>query len=87
MDAHIFYQDAYLIDVREPGEVELGSIPSSVNLPLSVLPGALHLKPEEFREKYGFEMPSKDQEITFYCRSGKRSSTACDVAKRNSFTK
>ncbi|KAH9949021.1 Rhodanese-like protein [Amylocystis lapponica] len=78
--------DKYLIDVREPDEVRLGTIPSAVNLPLSVLSGALHLKPDTFKAQYGFDKPQKDQEIVFYCRSGKRSTTACDVAKRNGFT-
>ncbi len=76
-----------MIDVREPDEVVQGSIPSAVNLPLSVLPNALHFSPEEFKEKFGFEKPRKDQELTFYCRSGKRSTTAADVAKRNGYTK
>lgn len=76
-----------MIDVREPDEVVQGSIPSAVNLPLSVLPNALHLPPEEFKEKFGFEKPRQDQELTFYCRSGKRSTTAADVAKRNGYTK
>ncbi|KAI0662618.1 Rhodanese-like protein [Cubamyces menziesii] len=78
--------DKYLIDVREPDEVLQGSIPSAVNLPLSVLPNALHLPPAEFKEKFGFEKPRTNQEIIFYCRSGKRSSTAADVAQRNGFT-
>jgi rhodanese-related sulfurtransferase len=77
---------AYLIDVREPDEAIQGSIPSSVNLPLSVLPTSLHLHARVFKEKHGFEKPLKDQEIIFYCRTGKRSATACDVAKRNGFT-
>ncbi|KAH8100553.1 Rhodanese-like protein [Cristinia sonorae] len=78
--------DSFLIDVREPDEVLQGSIPSSVNLPLSVLAGSLHLKPEEFHEKFGFPLPKKNQEIIFYCRSGVRSTSACDVAKRNGYT-
>ncbi|KAI8995320.1 Rhodanese-like protein [Trametes punicea] len=77
--------DKYLIDVREPDEVLQGSIPSAVNLPLSVLSNALHLSPAEFKEKFGFEKPRPDQEVTFYCRSGKRSTTAADVAKRNGY--
>ena len=64
-----------------------GSIPSAVNLPLSVLPNALHLPAAEFKEKFGFEKPRPDQEVTFYCRSGVRSTTASDVAKRNGYTK
>ncbi|TFY69061.1 hypothetical protein EVJ58_g634 [Rhodofomes roseus] len=76
----------YLIDVREPDEVLQGSIPSSVNLPLSVLPESLHLNPAAFKQKFGFEKPRLSQEVVFYCRSGKRSATACDVAKRNGYT-
>lgn len=76
-----------MIDVREPDEVLQGSIPSAVNLPLSVLPASLNLSAAEFKEKFGFEKPRKDQEVTFYCRSGKRSTTASDVAKRNGYTK
>ncbi|KII93446.1 hypothetical protein PLICRDRAFT_100477 [Plicaturopsis crispa FD-325 SS-3] len=78
--------DAYLIDVREPDEVIQGSIPSAVNLPLSVLANSLHLDPAKFKQTHGFEKPKKDQEVTFYCRSGVRSSTASDVAKRNGYT-
>ncbi|KAI9057183.1 Rhodanese-like protein [Trametes sanguinea] len=78
--------DKYLIDVREPDEVVQGSIPSAVNLPLSVLSSALQLPPAQFKEKFGFEKPRPNQEVTFYCRSGKRSSTAADVAKRNGYT-
>ena len=77
--------DAYLIDVREPDEVAQGSIPSSVNLPLSVLANSMHLSPPAFYARHGFQKPSKNQEIVFYCRSGMRSATACDVAKRNGY--
>ncbi|KAK7064420.1 Rhodanese-like domain-containing protein [Favolaschia claudopus] len=78
--------DSYLIDVREPDEVIQGMIPSAVNLPLSVLPNSLQLQPEMFQAKHGFSKPQKSQEVTFYCRSGKRSTSASDVAKRNGFT-
>jgi len=77
--------DAYLIDVREPDEVAQGSIPSSVNLPLSVLANSMHLAPPAFYAQHGFQKPRKDQEVVFYCRSGVRSATACDVAKRNGY--
>jgi rhodanese-related sulfurtransferase len=62
-------------------------IPSAVNLPLSDLPTALRMTGEKFKEKYGFEKPTSDQEVVFYCRSGMRSSTASDVALRNGYTK
>ncbi|KAI6045127.1 Rhodanese-like domain-containing protein [Pisolithus marmoratus] len=77
--------DAYLIDVREPDEVIRGSIPSSVNLPLSTLANSLNLKPRDFREKHGFDKPETTQEIIFYCRSGKRSASACDIARRHGY--
>jgi len=78
-------EDAYLIDVREPDEVLQGMIPSAVNLPLSGLSGALHLDGEKFRETYGFRKPALDQEVIFYCRSGMRSASASDVARRNGY--
>ncbi|KAG6902820.1 hypothetical protein C0995_011307 [Termitomyces sp. Mi166 len=80
-------QDTYLIDVREPDEVIQGMIPSAINLPLSILGNSLHLDRAAFFERHGFEKPRKDQQLIFYCRSGKRSSSASDVAKRNGFTK
>ncbi|KAG6334924.1 hypothetical protein ID866_4166 [Astraeus odoratus] len=76
---------AYLIDVREPNEVIQGSIPSAVNLPLSVLATSLHLSPHDFRAQHGFDKPEKTQEVVFYCRSGKRSASACDIARRNGY--
>ena len=64
-----------------------GMIPSAVNLPLSVLGNALHTHHEEFKKNYGFDKPLLDQEVIFYCRSGQRSNSASDVAKRNGYTK
>jgi len=78
--------DKYLIDVREPDEVLQGTIPSAVNLPLSVLANSLHLHHGAFKARFGWEKPRKDQEIVFFCRSGKRSASACDIAKRNGYT-
>lgn len=74
-----------MIDVREPDEVIQGSIPSSVNIPLSVLPGSLWMKAEEFDKKFGFKKPRQDQDIIFYCRSGVRAATAGDIAKKNGY--
>ncbi len=80
-------KNAYLIDVREPDEVLQGMIPSAVNLPLSGLSGALYMDGTKFKEKYGFPKPEFDQEVVFYCRSGMRSATASDVARRNGYKK
>lgn len=76
-----------MIDVREPDEVLQGSIPSAVNLPLSVLANSFFLSETAFKSRFGWEKPKPEQEIVFYCRSGKRAATACDIAKRNGYKK
>ncbi|TIB78606.1 WD40 repeat-like protein [Wallemia mellicola] len=79
-------EDRVLIDVREANEVIQGGIPSSVNLPLSNFEHALDLDDAEFRHLYGFDKPTNGiddkRNFIFYCRSGKRSATACDLAIR-----
>jgi rhodanese-related sulfurtransferase len=74
--------DILLVDVREPDEIALGSIPSSVSIPLSVLKDHLNTTYSEgdFRKEHGFPKPFPQQKIIFYCRSGKRSATACELA-------
>ena len=62
-----------------------GMIPGAVNVPLSVLSSALHLSPGEFSQKFGFEKPMVKHQLVFYCRSGMRSASAADVAKRNGY--
>ncbi|KAL7423819.1 hypothetical protein Q5752_001403 [Cryptotrichosporon argae] len=78
-----------LVDVREPDEVALGSIPSAVNLPLSRLKDALDARfnPGEFQKEFAFPKPASGQDIVFFCRSGKRSATACEWAADKGFNK
>jgi rhodanese-related sulfurtransferase len=96
-------QDVLIVDVREPDEVALGSIPSSVNLPLSELKDALspnfgegdfkkvnyplplshHNKADE--QKFAFNKPMPNQNLIFFCRSGKRSATAAEAAGKNGY--
>jgi len=71
--------DVMLIDVREPDEVIQGSIPSSVNLPLSTLSHDLEMDEGDFTKKYGYHKPAKNQPIVLYCRSGKRSDSAMSI--------
>ncbi|KAH8835381.1 endoplasmic reticulum protein [Flagelloscypha sp. PMI_526] len=78
--------DSFLIDVREPDETIQGMIPSAVNIPLSTFNTDIRMDSVAFKNKFGFNLPRKDQEVTFYCRSGKRSSTASDSAKRAGYT-
>ncbi|BGO97453.1 hypothetical protein JCM10021v2_001103 [Rhodotorula toruloides] len=72
-------------NVREPSEVALGSIPSSVNLPLSVFEKAMSLDEGDFVKEFGWRKPTKSQPIVFYCRAGARAQTALDLAKHKGF--
>ncbi|KAI9102417.1 endoplasmic reticulum protein [Phlyctochytrium arcticum] len=74
-----------LIDVREPDEVKQGAIPTAKHIPLAEVPLALHLKSEEFKGKYGFEQPKRDDNVIFYCRSGKRSEAAFKFARQQGY--
>ncbi|KAG0305848.1 peroxin [Dissophora globulifera] len=71
-----------LIDVREPGEVAKGVIPTSHHVPLGSIQEALALPDKDFEERFGFKKFGKDDEVIFYCRSGKRSGMAFDLAKQ-----
>ncbi|KAI7806875.1 thiosulfate sulfurtransferase/rhodanese-like domain-containing protein 3 [Triplophysa rosa] len=76
-----------VIDVREPWELrEYGNIPGSINVPLAQVNGSLQLSPEEFKEKYGGDMPSPSQNIVFTCLAGVRSKTALDAAVSLGYT-
>ncbi|KAF8962529.1 hypothetical protein BGZ46_001142 [Entomortierella lignicola] len=78
---------APLIDVREPAEVALGAIPTAYFIPLANLGEALSsLSEEAFEKQYGFKPFSKDEEVIFYCRSGRRSRLAFAQAKELGFT-
>ncbi|KAG0238049.1 hypothetical protein BGW42_007603 [Actinomortierella wolfii] len=70
-----------LIDVREPGEVAQGVIPTSHHIPVGNLQEALTLEPKEFEARFGFKKFDKDDEVIFYCRSGRRSGIAFETAK------
>ncbi|KAM7382480.1 hypothetical protein PAMP_002207 [Pampus punctatissimus] len=72
---------AVVIDVREPWELrEYGFIPGSINVPLGQVNTALQLDAEEFKEKYGGEMPRGTDNIVFTCLAGVRSKNALDTA-------
>lgn len=76
-----------LIDVRELDEVAQGVIPHSAWIPLSSLPASLALDAEEFKAVHGIDKPAFGQEIVFYCRSGRRSAKACELAHDSGYTK
>jgi 3-mercaptopyruvate sulfurtransferase SseA len=75
------FADTVLIDVREPVEFQDGHIPGALNIPFKSSPGALDLSEEEFKDGFGFDKPSKDKNLIFYCLGGVRSSAAEELAK------
>ncbi len=63
----------FLLDVRMAGEVEAGTIPGAVNIPVDDLRGRLD------------ELP-KDKEILVFCQVGLRGYLACRILSQNGFT-
>jgi molybdopterin/thiamine biosynthesis adenylyltransferase/rhodanese-related sulfurtransferase len=63
-----------LLDVREPYELEVNSLPGSVNVPLARVPGAL----DRFRP---------EDEIVVVCKVGARSAQAAQFLRANGFSK
>jgi len=71
----------HIIDVREIIEIEsTGLIPTAKSIPLGSLSNALQMKENEFESKWDFKKPKENDEMIFYCRSGRRSEEACRVA-------
>lgn len=63
-----------LVDVREHEEVLQGMIPGARHIPLGELPDRIA------------EIP-KDQDVILICRSGNRSSRACDYLQHMGYTR
>jgi len=63
-----------LIDVRNKTELEkTGKIPGSFNVPLPDIPEAFEQSPQQFKEKYNFDLPpTTAKNIVITCRSGRR---------------
>ncbi|KAK8217269.1 hypothetical protein M8818_001522 [Zalaria obscura] len=80
-------EDRILIDVREPAEYEGGFIPNAINVPVASQPDAWFLPEDEFEDRFGFEKPSKDKEVIFYCKAGVRSSAAAQLAQQQGYEK
>ncbi|PWN94078.1 Rhodanese-like protein [Acaromyces ingoldii] len=73
-----------IIDVREPDEVQAGMIPSAVNVPLSAFAKAFDKNGGvDFEKDFAFPRPAFDDKVVFYCRSGKRSQQALELARKN----
>jgi adenylyltransferase/sulfurtransferase len=67
-------EKVFILDVRNPEEVQICRIPGSVLLPLPSLP-------------QGLRELDRDQEMVVYCKSGMRSQRAIDFLRQQGFTK
>jgi len=65
-------EDQQLLDVRTPAEVEAGSIPGAINIPIDELRGRLE------------ELP-RDKELLIICQVGLRGYLACRILSQNGF--
>ena len=64
-----------ILDVRTQAEFDAGHMENAVLLPY-----------DQIREKAAGILPSKDQPIQVYCRSGRRSAIAADILRGMGFT-
>lgn len=68
-----------LIDVRREDELGHGMIPTAKHLCLDDVEEAFELDDENFRERFGFDKPSKEDLIVVHCRTGGRSNMATQI--------
>ncbi|CAL4130415.1 unnamed protein product [Meganyctiphanes norvegica] len=76
-----------LIDVRCREEAsQEGQIPGSFCVPATTIKLAADLTQEEFKERYGFDKPSKEAPLVLYCKTGVRSKNAYEQLTALGFT-
>ncbi len=66
-----------VIDVREPGEYQLGHLPGAVNIPRGVL---------EFKIGDNATLANKDLPIVLYCKTGGRAALSAVNLQRMGYT-
>lgn len=72
--------DVVILDVRGIDELkEGGKIKSANHLPITELPKALVMTTSEFKEKYGFDKPTKGKHYSTYCKMGGRALRAAEA--------
>lgn len=71
-----------IVDVREPGEIQsTGKIPGAINIPITSAAQSFHVPEADFEHVFGFERPSRDSTLLFYCKAGVRAKSAAGLAK------
>lgn len=82
------HPEILLIDVRRPEEIAgTGTIPTSINIPLSIVGEELQLTAKDFEDRYGRVKPTFCSPIIFSCRSGVRAGEAANIADKLGFSK
>ncbi|XP_041429809.1 putative thiosulfate sulfurtransferase, mitochondrial [Xenopus laevis] len=77
----------YIIDVRNPEEVQRGKIPNSINIPVSQFEAALRMDPGTFQKTFHVVKPKPSEEnIIIHCFSGKRGAQATAIATALGFS-
>ncbi|EFY85335.1 Rhodanese domain protein [Metarhizium acridum CQMa 102] len=75
-------ENIVIVDVREPLELQTtGKIPGAINIPVTSAVQSFHISDADFEDTYGFERPSRDTTLLFYCKAGVRAKSAAALAK------
>ncbi|XP_076807709.1 rhodanese domain-containing protein CG4456-like [Clavelina lepadiformis] len=84
-------EDLYVIDVRNPPEIEQSGFISSrrrVNIPFPEFESALNLEENDFQAKYGIPKPTGDgSDLVIHCMIGGRGSKAIVLAEKSGLHK
>ncbi len=73
---------ALLLDVREPGEFQVGCLPGAINVPR----GMLEVKADPSMPPHDIRLTDREQPIIAYCASGARSLLAASTLLEMGFT-
>jgi rhodanese-related sulfurtransferase len=78
-----------LIDVRTTEEINSGIIETAKTMAIDdksklseIVESNFKLNEKEFKEKFNFEKPKKNETLIFYCRSGARAQLATDAIEK-----
>ncbi len=74
--------EALLLDVREPGELQAGFLPGAINVPR----GMLEVKADPSMPPHDIRLADREQAIIVYCASGARSLLAAATLLEMGFT-
>lgn len=71
-----------LVDVREPDEYRLGSLPGAVSIPRGIIEPAADL---QYPKRHPELSQARKRRVVLYCATGGRSALACDALREMGF--